>query len=341
MSDLRFIELPGGFGDLLVALPAIHALARSSPGCRLTALTVEPAAELLRFDPWVAETIGVPISKREGDHSARDAVERLLATRSLDLVVSDTNYEGIEDMVRSCSARQKVWNLWRQPPADQLVGDRFLSILAEEGLIEPSFLGQAPRVTLGQEDRAWAQRWRGGVDGGEGKVVFLNPNAGMPIKRWPISRFIDLGRMLLGRGDVRLVVLDAGEGGEPARLVAALGGATLLPRLRLCRLAAAFTQGALLISPDTGPARLAEAVGTPAIVLFGPTWKGRYGLHPPSLNVDAGVECPVRRPENFTLQSCWYSGQCVFSHRLNCVEDIRPRTVLEAANRLLGPPGAG
>ncbi len=85
MSSLLSVALLGGFDDLLVTLPAIHALARLSPGCRLTVLTMERTVGLLRFDRLVAETIGEPISEREGNHSTWGTVELLLATCRFDL----------------------------------------------------------------------------------------------------------------------------------------------------------------------------------------------------------------------------------------------------------------
>ena len=55
-SDVRrvlFVELLGGFGDLLIALPAIQALALSHPRARHEVLTFAPGAELLARDPHV------------------------------------------------------------------------------------------------------------------------------------------------------------------------------------------------------------------------------------------------------------------------------------------------
>jgi len=340
ITSFLFIELLGGFGDLLIALPAIHALSRSYPRARAAVLTVAEGTELLVNDPYVDEVVGVRLRREEGAHLARGWVERVLASKRFDLVVSDTNYDDIGRLVQECSARRRVWNLWRRPPPDELVGDRFVRILASEGLVIPTQLEWRPRLFLSEEEILWAQAWRARYAGPDSALVVLNPGAGMPIKPWPVERFAEAGRGLLRRGDIVLGILDGGSGNQASLLASLLEGrAELLPRLGLRQLAAALSQVALFISADTGPARLAEAVGTPTIALCGPTWPGRYGLHTPNVNLDAGVDCPVRRPEDFTLQPCWYSGQCIFAHRRNCVEDIEPHAVVAVANTLLGPAG--
>ena len=43
-NDILFVELLGGIGDVLIALPAIQALARSHPDAKLAVLTFAPGA---------------------------------------------------------------------------------------------------------------------------------------------------------------------------------------------------------------------------------------------------------------------------------------------------------
>lgn len=49
---ILFIELLGGIGDLVIALPAIHAVARSHPKAHLTVLTFAPGGEFDRSGEW-------------------------------------------------------------------------------------------------------------------------------------------------------------------------------------------------------------------------------------------------------------------------------------------------
>ena len=53
MRRILFVELLGGLGDLVIALPAIHALALSHPRAQVAVLTFAPGAELVEADPLV------------------------------------------------------------------------------------------------------------------------------------------------------------------------------------------------------------------------------------------------------------------------------------------------
>ena len=55
------------------------------------------------------------------------------------------------------------------------------------------------------------------------------------------------------------------------------GSAVLAGRTDLRRLAAVVASAGLVITGDTGAAHLATALGTPSVVLFGPTPPGRWG----------------------------------------------------------------
>lgn len=130
VCKILFVELLGGIGDVLIALPAIQALARSYPASELTVLTLPPGGELLESEPQITRVVYADSG------NPRKSVELLLARHTFDVIVSDTNYNGIEQVIQNSGASRVVTNLWRTPPADQRVGDRFLQILLAEGLSE-------------------------------------------------------------------------------------------------------------------------------------------------------------------------------------------------------------
>src|SRR5690242_4520109 len=113
--QILFIELLGGIGDVVIALPAIHALARSHPAAQVTVLTFAPGGELLETDPLIHRVIYA----RKGE--VRQTIDALLEQNRFDLIVSDTNYEGIADCIHQYQAQSThrpyiVTNLWRSPP---------------------------------------------------------------------------------------------------------------------------------------------------------------------------------------------------------------------------------
>ncbi|AFY87699.1 glycosyltransferase family 9 protein [Chroococcidiopsis thermalis] len=145
MKRILFIELLGGIGDLIIALPAIKALALSHPQARIAVLTFPPGGELLQSDRHIHEVI---FAQRG---AARQSVAQILTQQNFDLIVSDVNYDGITELIHNSGANKRtVTNLWRNPPDNQLISDRFCQILYEEGLIATAGLrhGRSPQPPL-------------------------------------------------------------------------------------------------------------------------------------------------------------------------------------------------
>lgn len=334
IHQILFVELLGGIGDLLMALPAIHALGRSHPDARLTVLTFAPGSELLQHDPLVHRVIVVPRGE------ARSMLDALLAQESFDLVVSDTNYDGIADAIHAYQQRSPtdpvvVTNLWRSPPHDQRISERFLTLLLADGVIRlGAVTWDQPQLYLTATERAIARHALGAA---YRPLVVLCPDAGMAIKRWSSQHFITLGKALQ-QDFGATVIIPVGSDLEQAWAIAnGIGGtAQIWQSGSLRQLATMMAEADLAIAADTGPARIAAALQIPTITLFGPSWHGRYGQPEPHLNVQGFPECPERNIGNFTEQACWYSGTCPFEWN-TCLDDISPEIVFELAASILRP----
>src|SRR5829696_4345089 len=330
VREILFVELLGGLGDVLISLGAIQALARSYPGARLTVLTFPPGGELLEDDPLIHEVAYAPSPDSTRPHGARGVVERLLARGDWDLVVSDTSYDGIDGLIRGCAAPLTVDNLWRSPPPDERVDERFLRILSDEGLIRPEAISPA-RLHLTLEVRSVAA---GELTGLRRPLVFLLPDAGMEVKRWPEESWGSLARALRERHGANIIVPVGSDTGQAERVTRLVGErARVWPRGTLRELAAALSFADVAVGADTGPARIAAALGVPTVTLFGPSWHGRYGQSPPHPNLQGYPVCPRRDISNFTQQPCWYAGECTLEERSwrTCLEDISAEHVLSAA----------
>jgi len=323
---ILFVELLGGIGDLLIALPAIQALGRSHPEAALRVLTFAPGAELLRHDPLVAETI---VAASDG---ARRAVDDELARHRYDLIVSDTRYEGIATAIEASGAGRWVTDLWRHPPPHERVAGRFLAILLQEGVIASAAIAP-PRLWLTSEE--WDQAETALADCPRPRVV-LWAEAGMPIKRWPAANFVALGRALRDRCAASLVVPIGDDAAGAGEIVAAIGaGARVLGRGPLPRFAAALGCCDIVVAADTMATHMAATLGVPAVTLFGPGWHGRYGQAPPHVNLQGWTACPLRDIADFTRQECWYSGRCPCGPAPVCMAATTPEQVLAAAVSLL------
>ena len=312
-ARILVVDLLGGLGDLVMVLPVIHALHRRHPGAELRVLTHQPGDVLLRHDPAVA-TIACAERGRE-----RPAVLAELDRWRPDLVVSTTRYDGIADAIEEL-APQSVTDLWRSPPPDEPVGARYLRILASEHVIDPRDVDLTPRIVLTDAERIGGEQ---ALDD-EVRPVVLVPAAGMAVKQWPHWR--QLATALAGRALVA---------GEPDVLDAWRGGpARLLPPLSLRELAAVFAavgrRGGVVVGGDTGPMRVAAAVGARTVGIFGPTASARYGLGPFGVDLQGLPECPHRLPTSITEQVCWWEAQCPLSPvGPACMADVTPDRVLD------------
>lgn len=116
-------------------------------------------------------------------------------------------------------------------------------------------------------------------------TVLLHPGAASGSRRWPVERWGDVARALVDAGlDVTLTGgtteadLCAAVAERSGRDVRVLAGVLDLPGL------AGVVAGArLLVCGDTGVAHLGTAVGTPSVLLFGPTPPRWWG---PAIDAD-------------------------------------------------------
>ncbi|WP_214401140.1 glycosyltransferase family 9 protein [Pseudonocardia lacus] len=322
--DVLVVDLLGGLGDLCMVLPSVHALARRNPGAALRVLTHAPGDALLRTDPAVSEVV------RAAKGHERAAVVAELDRRRPDLVVCTTRYDGIAEEIESRGMRS-VTDLWRRPPADEPVARRYWRILAAEGLVDGAYRPPALHLTAAERRAGAAALHRLAPTGAP---VVLVPEAGMAVKRWPHWRA--LAEELARAGAPALVVGER----DPAPEWAA-GLARPVPPTDLRSLAALFAavdgRGGAVVGPDTGPVRVAAAVGARTVGLFGPTLAARYGLDAPAVDLQGLPGCPHRRPTAITEQVCWWEARCPLSPEgPACMADIGPDAVGAALSAAIG-----
>ncbi|PPF87841.1 glycosyl transferase [Subtercola sp. Z020] len=254
---LRTLKL----GDLLVAVPAIHAVRRALPGHRL----------VLAMPGWLE-----PVTRLVG------GVDALLPT------------PGLDDPLPLPPGRiDTAINLHgRGPESDSLI-----ALLEPRHTIGHSTAGfGGPEWRDGMLERArWARLVEAhGMPADPDDVALEGVTPPAPVddavvvhvgafygsRRWPAERFAKVAEAL--RGDGHRIIFTGSEAERPrAEEVARLGGfgpeSVSAGRLALDEFAAVVKSARLVVSADTGAAHLASAYGIPSVVLFGPAPPEEWG----------------------------------------------------------------
>ena len=293
----------GALGDLVLGTVLLAALREAHPRAEIWWVTKERWAPLLRADGRIDRLVVLPEGGSLGGLLAElesvpfDLVldaHANLRSRALCALLPPTPVRRLE---KDGLAR---WILLRGGPVlpglRRRLVDRLLDLVPELG---PERRGRLrPRIVPGTDALGRASEWTGD----ERRWIAVAPGAKHPTKQWPAERFAALcgrladegfGVIVMGGPDeattIARVVDDARDAGPPQAVRA-------WPVDRsLDESAAVLGACDLLVGNDSGLVHLAEAVGTPAVVLFGPTVRewGYFPLDPRSVVVER-PEVPCR-----------------------------------------------
>ncbi|MDX2016464.1 MAG: glycosyltransferase family 9 protein [Planctomycetota bacterium] len=108
-------------------------------------------------------------------------------------------------------------------------------------------------------------------------VAVLNPGGNRDEKRWPADRFARLGLWLRDTFGVRVLVNGSPGERELCGAIARDAGAISLPEMGITLgalkglLSGALVAPRAMVTNDTGPRHVAQALGVPVVTMFGPT----------------------------------------------------------------------
>lgn len=160
-------------------------------------------------------------------------------------------------------------------------------------------------------------------------IVALAPGSRWETKRWPAAHFTELIAALSDRG-IGTVLIGGEEETALNAGIAAQCPSTfdLTGSLSILETGAALKRCDCLVTNDSAPLHIAEAVGTPVVAIFGPTVRefGYYPRLPKSVAVDVELDC---RP-------CSRNGSrpCVLGTK-ECLESIPSSRVLAEIEHLV------
>ena len=108
---------------------------------------------------------------------------------------------------------------------------------------------------------------------------------------------------------------------------------SLIDQLTLRETAALLAAAGVVVGNDSGLSHMAAAVGTPTVMLFGPTPHLSLGQLPPHVKVlRTGLEC----------EPCWFRGRFqACTAQIHCLHQLTVKTVEQELRRLLGLDSVG
>ena len=324
--DRVAIVMMSAIGDAVHVLPVINALKRHAPGARVTWFLAPRPATLVRGHPAIDEIID--FSARGGLAGWRE-MRRQLQSREFDLVL-DLQVAIKAGLLTSLinapvkvgfdrrRARDLNWiftNHKIPPHANQHVQDQYFEFLDYIGVPHH-------RVEWGL----------GPWPGEAGMVDRVLPNApkqfasiavatSKPDKDWPAERWAEVIDVLRERYGLDSVLVGGKSPVERAAEETIMARAKHPPRSTLgCSLremVGVLDASTLVLSPDTAPMHIANALGRPVIALFGATDPKRTGPYGKSQALVVNAFSDPGDPEGI-----------IMDRRLGRVKTIRVEDVL-------------
>jgi heptosyltransferase III len=319
----------GHLGDVLLAAPVISSLKRHAAHVEIDALVYADTAAMLSGHPDLSGLMLID--------GAELRLFRKLRARRYDLLVALSDKPRAAWLARFTGVRYAVTPqrpgrpaAWRRsfthfypvaPGNSRHTVEVHLDALRALG-IEPA--EKRIRLTVGPEAERRIDELRL-----PGRFIVVHPASRWLFKCWPAGRTAELINLIRARGEE--VVLTGSPSPEERSLVDAVVEGLRFPvlnlagKLTLKELAALIARARLFIGVDSAPMHMASAMGTPAVVLFGPSGDVEWGpWHIPHRILVSRHSC---RP-------CGFNG-CGGGNRSECIEAIPTRSVFEALEQVL------
>ena len=337
-------------GDVLLASPVFTVLHRAAPHAEIDALVYRETAPMLARHPAITELFTIDREWKRSGVLAQAAAEwrlwRTLARRDYDLVIHLTDHRRGAWLRRLVGARHGVapersdegrW--WRKsfphryllPPhgTHRHTVEVNLDALRRIGLW-PADDEKALVLVPGPEAEGRAAALLATHRLERGRYIVVHPGSRWLFKCWPADATAAIIDRVAEDG-WQVVITGAPDPAERA-LVDAILAATATPvvdlsgRISLSELAALIGGARLFFGVDSAPMHMAAAMGTPTVVLFGPSGDADWGPWRVPHRIVASTAFPCR--------PCGNNG-CGGSNHSDCLLTLPVAHVSAAVEELL------
>ncbi len=261
-------------GDVTHVVPVVRTLQRHWPATRITWIVGQAEQALLAGLEGVEFVV---VDKRRGPRAWCD-LRRALAGRRFDVLFH--MQMSLRASLYSTAVRARIrvgFDRARAKDLQWLFTNRRISAVPRQHVLEsffefPAALGLTRRelrwdIPIPEGDRAWAARIV------TGPALVISPCSSFAYRNWLPDRYAAVARHAATRHGMQ-VVLSGGDSAierEYARAIRAQADVPvtdLVGRTTLKQVLALLERATALVAPDSGPAHMATAVGTPVIGLY-------------------------------------------------------------------------
>ena len=271
-------------GDTCHALAVIRNLQDNWPDARITWVIGKTEAALMGD---IRDIEFITFDKRKGLAAYRQ-VARSLSTRRFDVALCMHASMRANLLCRMLPAPVRLgFDKARARDFQWLFTNRRIGAAREEHALDAMMgfardIGAQPtelrwEIPVGDAERSFAQQYTGS------RTVLISPCSSQRsrnFRNWPAERFVAVARYLAERVQANVVLTGGNSALEKdyARIISEQAGATnLVGQTSLKELFALIAAADVVLCPDSGPAHMATAAGTPVIGLYATSNPDRTG----------------------------------------------------------------
>jgi heptosyltransferase-2 len=329
------VRMPNWIGDSILAIPALSDLAKSLPEAKIWLACHERVADLFSGTDLIEDIVVIrdQASLRGIKRSSKDLREYgfdvgLLFTNSFSSALlfykaGIPQRWGYSRDLRNLFLTKSVPVKENEEPVHHVY--YYLDLLRGLGLET-----HHPHLTLSvssEEKNKARELYLSTHINDQRPIILLNPGAFYgSAKRWPAEKYAELARMLQEGRNAHILItgskneIDIAESISDSLQAPAV---ILSGKTSLRGFAALMSQSSLLVTNDTGPMHMANALGVPVVALFGPTDpRSTKPFQEPSLYIKKEAPC----------WPCSYR-DCPFDHR--CMNQITAEEVYRACQSFI------
>jgi len=326
---------PGGMGDMVILLPVIRALREKFAGAAIDVVCEKRNVDVLTLAGMGQEAMVYDTNPLRFLSS--------LIRRKYDITIDSEQFHHFSAVFALLSrAAVRIGfgvNPRRNPLYTHLVdydktgpeGLQFLKLLEPLGIRNARHNhGQSLDTGNIAVSSAEAHLLRQ-LDGRQ--CLVIHPTGSTPYKRWEPDKFVRLIKQLYSELHMDIVLAGGEQDREIAKQILA-GTADMVNgsvfsfagEFSLLATAAVIRQATLFVGCDSGLAHLAIALGTPTVVLFGPSDHLKWGY-------EGQAHAVIRK--NLPCSPCFMFGYSKPCRTIACMRDITEEEVATACRRVL------